>query len=66
MGGRAFDPAFLGIVDQGHFAEVDDCLDDDFTLAERCPICGTDDLLFDPEREALVTLEGEPHACPAE
>jgi hypothetical protein len=61
--GRAFDPALLGIVDQGHFPEPEDLEDDDFTLVETCTICGTQDLVFEDDR--LVDLDGEAHVCPA-
>lgn len=57
MNTRAFDPALL--------ASVDNCTHEEegVTLVETCPICGTQDLVFEVGT-GLVDLDGVPHECP--
>lgn len=63
MNARTFDPLFFDHLDEG-FAANEDVPGDDFTLVERCTICGETELVFEADLGQLVDLNGRPHVCP--
>lgn len=64
MNARTFDPLFFDRIDEGFTADQIDDVEDDFTLVERCPICGETNLVFEADLMILVDLDGKPHKCP--